>query len=266
MTSRVAVTKMHGARNDFIVIDERAAALEEPAAFARWACDRHTGIGADGVLLIGPSSRAHATMRVINADGGEAEMCGNGIRCVARFLDEAGEGGALAIETAAGIIETHVLMRDPQYQVRVGMGVPRIDARAVSALGDAVFVDMGNPHVVLFGGSLDPVDLVATGEAFQRDSDFPHGTNVHAVAVENRHTLRVRHYERGVGLTMACGTGVVACAAAGIDRGLVESPVTVHVPGGELRVEWDGVGRSYLIGPAIRVFDAQIEWRAAVHA
>ena len=152
-----------------------------------------------------------------------------------------------------------MLAREPEYLIRVAMGVPRVGGKQISAYSDAVFVDMGNPHVVLFGTSPSLVDLLATGEAFQRDADFPRGTNVHAVEVESVRSLRVRHYERGVGLTMACGTGVVACAAAAITRGLAESPVSVHAPGGELRVEWDGAGQAYLIGPAVRVFDAEVD-------
>jgi len=251
--SGIAVTKMHGARNDFIVLDRRARDPIDLAAFARTWCDRHTGVGADGVLAIEDSDRAAARMRVINANGSFAQMCGNGIRCVARLLDEAGDGDELEIETDAGIIQTRVIAREPEYLVRVMMGVPGFEPRALP-IDDAIFVDMGNPHVVAVRETGDPFDLAKVGAAFQRESVCPGGANVHHVIVDAG-VLRVRHYERGAGLTMACGTGAVASAAVAIRRGLLRSPVEVLVPGGRLLVEWDGVGAAYLTGPAVRVFD-----------
>jgi diaminopimelate epimerase len=249
---------MHGAKNDFVLLDEREQHLDGAELLARFLCDRHTGIGADGLLLIGGSAVADATMRVINADGSEAEMCGNGIRCVARYLDERGDGDALRIETQAGIIETRVLERGEAYRVRADVGRARVLDRKI-ALADAVVVDTGNPHVVWFRPTLDGVDLVAAGEALQSDPGFPQGTNLHIVVVEDKQTLRVRHYERGVGLTMACGTGAIACAAAAVSLGRAISPVTVHVPGGTLEVEIGDDGRAIMTGPAVRVFDAHVD-------
>ena len=254
MTDRVAVTKMHGARNDFIVLDARRDVFGDLPSLARRLCERHTGIGADGLLVIGNSSSANASMRVINADGSEAEMCGNGVRCVARYLDERGEGGEAVIETVAGPIHTTVVERGETYKIRVGMGSPRLFAVPLP-FEDAVTVDVGNPHVVLFRPSLDSVDLVTLGEELQHSELFPGGTNVHVAVIENRHEMRVRHYERGAALTMACGTGAVACVAAGIARGTVASPVTVHVPGGELLIEIAPEGSAFMTGPAARVFD-----------
>ncbi len=258
MSARVAVSKLHGARNDFVVVDTRTAPLDDPVTFARIVCDRHAGIGADGVLLVGASKRADLAMRVINADGSEAEMCGNGVRCVARYADERGDGGTLRVETLAGIIHTDVVARGAEYRIRVGMGVPRVLAREVG-LHDAVVVDTGNPHLVLFRATLDDVDLRMLGERLQTHALFPHGVNVHTAVVEDERTLRVRHFERGVGLTMACGTGAVASAAAAIARGAARSPVAVHVPGGELTVAWDGEGEAYMTGPAVHVFDTSID-------
>lgn len=258
MMSRVRVTKMHGAQNDFVLLDEREQHLDGAELFARFLCDRHTGIGADGLLLIGASAVADATMRVINADGSEAEMCGNGIRCVARYLDERGDGDTLRIETQAGIIATRVLQRGETYRVRADVGRARVLDTALP-LHDAVVVDTGNPHVVWFRAFLDDVDLLASGEALQLDPAFPHGTNLHIVRVDDPHMLTVRHYERGVGLTMACGTGAIACAAAAVAKGRASSPVTVHVPGGTLEVEIAGDGRAVMTGPAVRVFDALID-------
>jgi diaminopimelate epimerase len=258
VTSRVAVAKMHGTRNDFIVLDARSLVVDDLPALARRLCERHTGIGADGVLVVGNSSRADASMRVINADGSEAEMCGNGVRCVARYLDERGEGGAATIETLAGLIRTAVVARGETYRIRVDMGFPRV-LHAELPLEDALAVDTGNPHVVLFRASLDDLDLVPLGEQLQRNENFSGGTNVHVAVVEDAHVMRVRHYERGVGLTMACGTGAVACVAAAMARSRVSSPVTVNVPGGELLIEIERDGRAYMTGPAAHVFDTTIE-------
>jgi len=256
--ARVAITKMHGAGNDFIVVDRRTQWLDDVAAFARWACDRKNGIGADGLLTIERSYKADVLMRVVNADGSEAEMCGNGIRCVARFLDEANDGDAHRIETASGTIEATVVAEEPEYRVRVAIGHPQLEMRDLR-LTRAQYVDVGNPHVVLIRDTLDRGELLAAGEALQRDVAFPHGTNVHVMALVDDHAIEVLHFERGVGETRACGTGAVACAATAIVHGMAQSPVTVHVPGGELLVEWDGVGVAYLTGPAERVFDMSID-------
>jgi diaminopimelate epimerase len=251
------VTKMHGARNDFVIVDGRNEVLREPAAFARWACDRRAGIGADGCILLEPAQVADVRMRTINADGSEAEMCGNGVRCAARWLDEAGEGDRIAFDTDAGIVRTEIVAREPEYLVRVEMGTPRVEALALTTLPQAAFVEIGNPHVVIFRDDVDAIDLESVADALQKETIFPAGTNVHVAAVCSERALRVRHWERGVGLTMACGTGAVACAAAGIARGLVSSPVEVFVPGGRLSVEWNAAD-ALLTGPAIRVFDAEV--------
>jgi len=251
------VSKYHGARNDFIVLDARSQPVDDVGAFASRWCDRHAGIGADGVLVIGSSDRALVSMRVINADGSEAEMCGNGVRCVARYLDERGEGGQQSIDTIGGLIRTEVIERGEVYRVRVDVGIPRFvnveDAEPQSAL-----VVVGNPHLVLFREEIGAFDLVGIGEAAQSDARYPGGINVHLVQAEGPSTLRLRHYERGAGLTMACGTGTVAGAVASIVRGDVSSPVLARVPGGELSIEWDGSGHAFMTGPAVHVFDTTI--------
>jgi diaminopimelate epimerase len=264
------VTKMHGARNDFVIVDRRSDGRAGLVRFAKWACDRRAGIGADGVIAIESSSIADARMRTINADGSEAEMCGNGVRCAARWLDEAGEGAHVTFETEAGLISTEIVSRGAEYAVRVAMGHPRImplpslvlrQARDDKGQDDngGWFVDLGNPHVVLVRSSVEGVDLEAIAQELQKDSRFPDGTNVHVVASEGRRTIRVAHWERGVGLTMACGTGAVACASVAIASRTATSPIEVFVPGGRLVVEWDGAGNAYLIGPAVRVFDTEVE-------
>jgi diaminopimelate epimerase len=255
---RVAITKMHGARNDFAVIDRRTSGGDDLVAYAPALCDRHTGIGADGLILIESSQRADARMRTINADGSEAEMCGNGVRCAARWLDEAGAGERMTFETDGGFVRTEIVARGPEYLVRVAMGKPAIGIVEIDGRREA-FVDVGNPHVVLFRERTDDAEFAHHAAAISRERN---GVNVHLAAL-NGGALRVVHWERGVGLTMACGTGAVACAAAAIERGLVVSPAEVVVPGGRLVVEWDGEGEAYLTGPAVRVFDTEVDLDAA---
>ena len=259
--SGVAVTKMHGAYNDFAVIDRRNTIetlnLQE---LARAICDRRGGVGCDGLIVIEASAVADARMRIFNADGSEAEMCGNGLRCAVRFLSEAGEGDRFRLETESGVLTAEVLSRGDVYEVRAQIGVPRFETRALP-FASAAYVVVGNPHVVIFERSLDAFDLPQTAKKLQ--ALFPGGVNVHVAVPVDRHRVDVRHWERGVGLTRACGTGSAACAAAAIRLGLAESPVAVHVPGGVLTIEWDGVGEAFLTGPAVRVFDATL---AAPHA
>jgi diaminopimelate epimerase len=251
------VSKYHGARNDFIIVDAREHPVDDVAGFARHWCDRHIGIGADGVLIVGKSKRANVSMRVINADGSEAEMCGNGVRCVARYLDEKGEGGRFAIDTIGGIVHTEVIARGDVYRIRVDVGQPQMISVNETEPQSAI-VEVGNRHLVFFREEIDRFDLWAIGEALQDEPAYPGGINVHLVEVEGPATLRVRHYERGVGLTMACGTGSVASAVASIERGDVKSPVLVRVPGGELTIEWIDGASAFMTGPAVHVFDTQI--------
>ncbi len=257
---RVSITKMHGARNDFVILDQRTARLDDLVSFARWACDRHAGVGADGLIALERSNRADLRMRTLNADGSEAEMCGNGVRCAARWFDEAGGGDRAAFDTAAGIVATEVVARQPEYLVRVAMGRPRIEAISLPGLENAAFVDLGNPHVVLFISGIEDVDLETTALRLQTEPSFPGGTNVHLAVALDEHSMRVHHWERGVGLTMACGTGATACAAAAVQRNIVEGgPIDVFVPGGKLVIELDGSGNASLIGPAVRVFDTEVD-------
>lgn len=259
--SGVAVTKMHGAYNDFAVIDRRnASGSFDPQTSARTICDRRGSIGGDGLILIEPSKTADARMRIFNADGSEAEMCGNGLRCAARYLSESGEGDRFRIETASGVLEAEIVSKGEAFSVRSQIGTPRFEPRALP-FANAAYVVVGNPHVVIFEQSLDAIDLKLTAARIQ--PLFPDGVNVHVATAVNRSRLDVRHWERGVGLTQACGTGAAACAAAAIRFGMAESPVAVHVPGGLLMVEWSGEGEAFLTGPAVRVFDTTV---AALHA
>jgi diaminopimelate epimerase len=251
----IPVVLMHGAHNSFVVLDARTHPRDDYALLARRWCDPQTGVGTDGVLVVGDSAGAEAEMRIFNADGSEPEMCGNGVRCVARYLAERGAGDRFTIATLAGPISIEIVSRSP-FRVRTGMGQARVltDApRTFEALGatwtyDAVSV--GNPHIVLFVDDVDAIDLEALGAVASTHPAFPGGTNVHLVTLEGPSELRVRHYERGVGITQACGTGAVASvAAAAVRRGLT-TPALVHVPGGDLEVELVANDQAYLTGPA----------------
>ena len=185
----------NGAGNAFVIVDERDAPLPDPAGFARRVCDPSAGFGADGVLLVGPSEHYDARMRIVNADGSEAEMCGNGMRCVARYLDEHDGRAGATVETLAGPIGTHVIGREP-YRIAVEMAEPRIGAPHDVAGFRATPVDLGNPHVVIRVDDVAAVDLASAGPRIERDPRYPLGTNVHFVQRAGD-GWRVRHWERG---------------------------------------------------------------------
>ena len=263
MTTAVPIVKTNGTGNDFVIVDERVARLDDPVAFARRICARDDGgIGADGVLLVGASLQFDARMRVINADGSEAEMCGNGMRCVARYLDEHDGIGAATVETLAGPIGTRVLERAP-YRIAVEMAEPRIGERIALArsnggtFADATPVDVGNPHVVIIVDEVSDLDPAVDGARIEHDPRFPNGTNVHFVALD-RDRIDVVHWERGAGATQACGTGAVAVAAVLIASGRAASPVMLHVPGGLLEVAWTPGTRPTLVGDAVREFERTV--------
>ncbi len=253
MNAGVAIVKTSGTGNEFVLVDERLAPLADAAAFAVRVCDRVHGLGADGVLLVEPSERFDARMRIVNADGSEAEMCGNGMRCVARYLDERDGRSTATVETLAGPIGTRILSRAP-YRVAVEMGEPRVGEPHLVAGFRAVPVDLGNPHAVVRVDDVSRVQLDADGPRIERDARYPHGTNVHFVARDGD-VWRVRHWERGAGATQACGTGAVAVAAVLIAAGEATSPVALHVPGGILEVLWEPGTRATLVGDAVWEFE-----------
>jgi diaminopimelate epimerase len=264
----VRVVKMNGTRNDFIVLDERVAQVSDYGAFAQRWCDRASGIGADGLLvLLPPTDRGLATMRIFNADGGEAEMCGNGIRCIARYLWEEGSGDRFVIDTANGPIAVDVSERDGEVLVRVDLGMAELlhryaDGASVEGLGRAWRygqVSLGNPHAVVFVDDPDSVDLERLGAELQSNPAFPQGINLHLASVQSDGSLRVRHFERGVGITKACGTGAGAAAIIAIDEGRVQTPVSLHVPGGVLGVDWRPGERAILWGNAEVEFERTLE-------
>ena len=253
MTAGVPIVKTNGTGNEFVLVDERVAAVADPVAFALAVCNREHGVGADGVLFVQPSERFDARLRIVNADGSEAEMCGNGMRCVGRYLDEHDGRAAATVETAAGPIGTRVLSRAP-YRVAVEMGEPRIGAPHDVAGFRATPVDLGNPHVVIRVDDAGAVDLAADGPRIERDPRYPNRTNVHFVSRAGD-GWRVRHWERGAGATQACGTGAVAVAAVLIAAGDATSPVALHVPGGVLDVTWEPGRRATLAGDAVLEFE-----------
>jgi diaminopimelate epimerase len=251
MISNVPVLKVNGTGNDFLLVDERETPLADPVGFAIRHCDRVHGIGADGLIIVGVSALFDARMRIINADGSEAEMCGNGMRTVARYLDEHDEMDAATVETIAGPIPTRILDREP-YRIAVELGVPTIGPPQEIAGFTAIPVDVGNPHVVIRVDDVRAVELEAVGPLIEHDPRYPNGTNVHVVSWDG--VWRVRHWERGVGATKACGTGAVAVGSVLIAAGDAVSPVDLNVPGGVLTVVWEPGHGATLIGDAVNEF------------
>jgi diaminopimelate epimerase len=254
-------TKMHGVGNDFIIFDpEEVAGLDLPD-LARKACDRHFGVGADGILVPSPSEVADLKMVYLNSDGSPSEMCGNGIRCLARYARDRGliEGDALTVETGAGVKKV-VLLGDGSS--RVDMGPPAFASEVELRGFRFLRVSMGNPHVVVFLGSEEEVgalDLKEIGPPVENDPLFPEKTNVEFVHVRGEHEVRIRIWERGAGETLASGSGSCAAAVAAVHRGFVESPVRVHLDGGVVEVEWAGDGQPvYVTGPAEYVCEGDL--------
>jgi len=263
MNEMVPVVKLNGAHNEFVLVDERVSPLADPHEFARRMCDKTAGLGADGLLLVLGSDWADARMRVINADGSEPEMCGNGVRCFARYLDEHDGRSSAVIETVAGPIQTQVLSREPEFQVSVELNAPRLGAEHDVAGFRAIPVDVGNPHVVIFTDDVKAIDIATLGPRIERDARYPNGTNVHFAQVTGPASLAVVHWERGAGATQACGTGAVACAAAAIATRGLRSPVELTVPGGVLSVAWEAPNRAVMTGNAVKEFETTVPMRGS---
>jgi diaminopimelate epimerase len=256
--------KMHGLGNDFVVIDARTSPVPIDAVRARAIADRREGIGCDQLILIEPSTSADARMRIWNSDGSEVEACGNASRCVALLL-----GGVNTIETLGGTLR----LAANDASATVDMGSPRFGwdqiplAYAMDTahlpvaweeLADPAAVNVGNPHVIFFADDAYAVDLERLGPIIERDPLFPERVNVNVASVSgSRITLRV--WERGAGLTRACGTGACATAVAAIRSGRTASPVTVSLPGGDLVIEWAPGGTIRMSGPATHVFSGEAE-------
>jgi len=254
---RIAFTKMHGLGNDFVVLDARTSPIPEvDAAAAAALADRHTGIGCDQLLVLEPSSIADFRMRIFNADGSEVEACGNATRAVGLL-----HGAAARIETLGGVVTAN----PADGGIAVEMGQPRfgweqiplayaMDTHALPVawedLADPIAVNVGNPHAIFFVPDADAVDLTRLGPEIEHDPLFPERINVNVATVIARDAICLRVWERGVGITRACGTGACATAIGAMRRGLVDRRVTVTLPGGALTIEWRDDGEIVMTGPA----------------
>lgn len=267
LTMRVPFTKMHGLGNDFIVMDARTEVLPPiSGAIAAALADRRTGIGCDQLVLLEPSDAADFRMRIFNADGSEVEACGNASRAVALL-----HGEPARIETGGGIIA----VRPVDTGIAVDMGEPRFEWEEIplayamdtlalpvawEELASPVCVNVGNPHAIFFVPDCDAVALERLGPEVETDPLFPERVNVNVATIEGESAIRLRVWERGAGLTRACGTGACATAVAAIRRGLVGPAVTVALPGGPLLIEWGGNGRITMTGPAAESFRGTFDW------
>lgn len=269
-------TKMHGAGNDYVYVDcFRQGVPQNAAELARSISDRRFGVGGDGLILIRPSESADARMQMFNADGSESEMCGNGLRCVAKYLYDHGlvVKQRMRIETGAGNLEVEVHPQgDVAEAITVDMGRPILDGPKIpTLLGEGRVIDypleidggsllvtcvsMGNPHCVCFVDSITDDHVLKLGPRIETDPRFPRRTNVEFVEVISRSEVRQRTWERGSGETWACGTGASAVCVAGVLTGRTERQVVVHLLGGDLRLQWQSDDASVLMtGPAVEVF------------
>lgn len=267
-------TKMHGLGNDFILIDGLEGQKYDYVELAKRLCERHTGIGADGLIVVLPSAQHDVRMRIINSDGSEAEMCGNGIRCFAKYVFEKGivSDTTFTVETIAGRIEPSIILEDGVITgVRVNMGSPGLmrgdipmKGSAQRVINEEIKVDagtfkltalrMGVPHAVMFVHDISEADVAKIGPQIERHHAFPQRTNVNFVKVINHRTIELRTWERGAGQTLACGTGACASAVAAFLNGLTGRKVTARIELGELQIELTLDETVYMTGPAQECF------------
>jgi diaminopimelate epimerase len=287
---KMKFTKMHGLGNDYVYVNCFEEKIEDPARLAQAVSDRHCGIGADGLILICPSQTADVRMRMFNADGSEAEMCGNAIRCLGKYvyehkLAEAGESfsvpgqppcsTSLNIETGNGVLTLGLTVDDTDkiQKVCVNMGQPiltpkdipvklsgeKVIEEPIEILGqqlEMTCVSMGNPHAVFFCDDVRPIELDKLGPTIENHSFFPNRVNVHFVQVDKPTEFTMRTWERGSGITLACGTGSCACCVAAVLTGRSERMCTAHLPGGDLDLNWcEEDNCVYMTGPAVEVFE-----------
>lgn len=278
----IPFVKMHGLGNDFILINNLEVRLPEkdlPHYAQKW-CDRHFGIGADGLILIEPSKVANFRMRIFNPDGSEAEMCGNGIRCFAKYVYDyrLHPETLLKVETLSGVHLLKLFVKDKKVeQVRVDMGEPRFDRKEIPMRGnggsspvlreklqaagrkfEVTCLSMGNPHCVIFVDNVDNFPVEKVGPEIEHHKIFPKRTNVEFIQPLNPNEIKMRVWERGAGETLACGSGASAAVVAGSLNEMTGRRVTVHLLGGDLFVEWTGDNHVYITGPAVEVFRGEI--------
>lgn len=272
-------TKMHGLGNDYIYVNCLDYTLEDPSKIARFVSDRHFGVGSDGLVLILPSDKADFRMRMFNSDGSEAEMCGNAIRCVGKYVYDNGltDKTSIAIDTLAGVKILEMTVKNGEIElVKVDMGKPVLKPQDIPInsdkdlfISEAVSIDgqtfkvtgvsMGNPHAVAYIDDVDSFPLSAIGPKMENHELFPRRINAEFVQVLDRYTLKMRVWERGAGETLACGTGACAVLVSSVLNGLSERRATVRLLGGDLLIEWnENDNHVYMTGPAVKVFDGEI--------
>ena len=275
-------TKMHGIGNDYVYVDCTKKDLAHTSEIAKYVSDRHFGIGSDGMILIKSSEKADFQMDMYNADGSRGEMCGNGIRCVAKYVYDYGivNKTSISVATKSGVKYLDLSIRDGKVSmVKVNMGAPILQAALIPVVAQTeqvintpievdgktyyfTAVSMGNPHAVVYMDDVDGLEIEKIGPSFESHVNFPDRVNTEFVKVIDRHTVQMRVWERGSGETLACGTGACAVAVASILNGLVDrdQPVTVKLLGGDLNIFWDeNDDQVYMTGPATTVFDGEID-------
>jgi len=274
-------TKMQGAGNDYVYVNCFEENVENPAELAQKVSNRNFGIGSDGLILIMPSTVADVRMRMFNSDGSESEMCGNGIRCVAKYAYDHGivAKKEITAETGAGLLTLQLFANAANKidLVRVNMGEPRLVRSEIPMLGDAASrvvdeplnilhstfritcVSMGNPHCVIFVADVEDFPVEKYGPLIENHEMFPRRTNVEFVQVISRTEVRQRTWERGAGETLACGTGASAVTVACVLNGLTERRIVNHLSGGDLEMEWPENGPVFMTGPAVQVFTGEID-------
>ena len=273
-------TKMHGLGNDYVYVNCFEEKIDNPPAVARFVSDRHFGIGSDGLIMINPSKTADFEMEMYNADGSRGEMCGNGIRCVAKYVYDYGltDKTQISVETLGGIKYLDLTVEDGKVsQVKVDMGKPELEADLIPIISEReqvidepievdgkeyhmTGVSMGNPHAVIYVDDVKGLDLEKIGPKFENHERFPKRINTEIVHCIDRQTVEMRVWERGSGETLACGTGACAVAVSSILNNLTDTRVTVKLLGGDLQIEWDREkDRVFMTGPATVVFDGVID-------
>lgn len=272
---KIRFTKMHGASNDFVVIDATKQPFNLPHATIQALANRYTGIGFDQLLVVEPSNNADFKYRIFNADGGEVAQCGNGARCFVRFVVDQGltDKQAISVETASGIIHPTL---GANGLVTVDMGAPifvpaqipfqaeqaqqRYSLSVADQTIEIAALSMGNPHAVLTVDDINSAPVQSIGPLIESHADFPERVNVGFMQINDKHNIHLRVYERGSGETLACGTGACAAAVAGIQQGLLETPVTVHARGGDLTIHWQGAQTPVMLtGPAETIYSGEID-------
>ena len=275
-------TKMHGIGNDYVYVNCFEENVKDPSAVAKFVSDRHFGIGSDGLILIKPSDVADCEMDMYNLDGSSGAMCGNGIRCVAKYAYDHGlvKKTSISVATRSGIKYLDLAIKDGKVSfVKVNMGSPILQAKQIPVAAETeevidapievngttyhfTGVSMGNPHAIVYMDDIDNLDIEKIGPAFENHIVFPDRVNTEFVKVIDNHTLQMRVWERGSGETLACGTGACAVAVASVLNGHVDgnSPVTVKLLGGDLQIFWNRQENLvYMTGPATTVFDGEID-------